>query len=209
MNAMATQTRERIIEATAGLLQRRGYHGTSLNDILKASGAPRGSLYFHFPGGKDQLVLEATRRSIDQATQEIAAILDSSETPAQGVRTIIEVTGQLMDDSDFAFGCPIAPLILDSPAEHPELVELCRTTFEEWVALIRSHFVKAGIDENRAHDLALLVETAIEGLLLMTRALRTSEPHDRVAAELERIIAAATPPAAPGETLASPSSAAQ
>ena len=55
---MATDTRTRMIEATALLLRRRGYHGTSLNDILSASGAPRGSLYFHFPGGKDQLVIE-------------------------------------------------------------------------------------------------------------------------------------------------------
>ncbi|TGW02048.1 TetR/AcrR family transcriptional regulator, partial [Mesorhizobium sp. M2D.F.Ca.ET.145.01.1.1] len=61
---MATDTRTRMIEATALLLRRRGYHGTSLNDILTASGAPRGSLYFHFPGGKDQLVIEVTRASV-------------------------------------------------------------------------------------------------------------------------------------------------
>ena len=58
---MAVDTRVRLIETTARLLQHRGYHGTSLSDILEASGAPRGSLYFHFPGGKDQLAIEATR----------------------------------------------------------------------------------------------------------------------------------------------------
>jgi TetR/AcrR family transcriptional regulator, lmrAB and yxaGH operons repressor len=210
MKIMATQTRERMIEATARLLLRRGYHGTSLNDILKESGAPRGSLYFHFPGGKEQLVLEATRRSVDQTTQEIAAILDAAETPARGIRSILEETARLMDESDFAFGCPIAPLVLDSPAEHPQLVELCRSAFEEWVALIRTHFVSAGIDESRAHNLALLVESALEGLLLMSRALATSEPHEAVAAELERVIDAATPsPAAAGDMTRPESSAAK
>ena len=58
---MATDTRTRMIEATALLIRQRGYHGTSLNDILSASGAPRGSLYFPFQGGKDQLVVEVTR----------------------------------------------------------------------------------------------------------------------------------------------------
>ena len=68
---MANDTRIRMIEATALLLRQRGYHGTSLNDILNASGAPRGSLYFHFPGGKDQLVIEVTRDSVEKVTQTL------------------------------------------------------------------------------------------------------------------------------------------
>lgn len=144
-------------------------------------------------------MLEATRRAIDETTREIAEILDAAETPARGVRSIFEATARLMDQSDFAFGCPVAPLVLDSPVDHPELAELCRTTFEEWVALIRDRFLRAGIDESRAHSLALLVESALEGLLLMSRALGTSAPHEAVAAELERAIAAVTPPATAGE----------
>jgi len=57
-----------MLEATAQLVRERGYSGTSLNDILAASGAPRGSLYHHFPGGKDELVTEVTRHSIEQVT---------------------------------------------------------------------------------------------------------------------------------------------
>ena len=56
---MASNTRKKMIETTARLVQAKGYHGTSLNEILKKSDAPRGSLYFHFPGGKKTLVLEA------------------------------------------------------------------------------------------------------------------------------------------------------
>lgn len=204
---MATQTRERMIEATARLLQQRGYYGTSLNDILEASGAPRGSLYFHFPGGKDQLVLEATRQAVEQTTHEVAAILDSAESPAQGVRAVVELTGRIMDDTDFTFGCPVAPLILDSPAEHPELAELCRQALEEWVGLLRDAFLTAGVDAERAHGLALLVESSIEGLLLMSRAYRESAPLDIVAAELERIVAAATPPPAKADASQRPSAA--
>jgi len=72
---MAKDTRTRMIETTARLLQHRGYHGTSLNDILEQSGAPRGSLYFHFPGGKDQLAIEATRAGIEEATQALRQAL--------------------------------------------------------------------------------------------------------------------------------------
>ena len=65
---MAKDTSARMIEATARMLQHRGYHGTALSDILEASGAPRGSLYFHFPGGKDQLAIEATRAAVEETT---------------------------------------------------------------------------------------------------------------------------------------------
>ena len=57
-----------MLETTARLLQHRGYHGTALSDILEESAAPRGSLYFHFPGGKDQIVMEATRAAVAKAT---------------------------------------------------------------------------------------------------------------------------------------------
>jgi len=69
---MASETRTRMIETTARLLQHRGYHGTALSDILAASAAPRGSLYFHFPGGKDQLVIEATRAAAELAPASCA-----------------------------------------------------------------------------------------------------------------------------------------
>ena len=86
---MAKDTRTRMIETTARLLQHRGYHGTSLNDILEQSGAPRGSLYFHFPGGKDQLVIEATRRAVEATTRELReALATASRPPGRSTRHI-------------------------------------------------------------------------------------------------------------------------
>ena len=81
---MASDTRTRMLEATGRLIRERGYHGTSLNDILAASGAPRGSLYFHFPGGKDQLVIEATKMTITETTELLEQALSSVEGPAAG-----------------------------------------------------------------------------------------------------------------------------
>ncbi|RVA74430.1 TetR/AcrR family transcriptional regulator, partial [Mesorhizobium sp. M7A.F.Ca.US.006.04.2.1] len=79
---MANDTRTRILETTGLLLRQHGYHGTSLNDILSASGAPRGSLYFHFPGGKDQLVIEVTRASVADVTERLGEALAAEKDPA-------------------------------------------------------------------------------------------------------------------------------
>ena len=84
---MANDTRTRILETTALLLRQRGYHGTSLNDILSASAAPRGSLYFHFPGGKDQLVIEVTRASVAEVAERLSDQLAAAKSPAVAVRS--------------------------------------------------------------------------------------------------------------------------
>ncbi|TIT52597.1 MAG: TetR/AcrR family transcriptional regulator, partial [Mesorhizobium sp.] len=134
---MATDTRTRMIEATALLLRRRGYHGTSLNDILTASGAPRGSLYFHFPGGKDQLVIEVTRASVADVTERLGAQLATESDPAVAVHHIYQSVARMLEDNEFSLGCPIAPVVLDAPNDVPELEEICRSAFEQWIGLLR------------------------------------------------------------------------
>jgi TetR/AcrR family transcriptional repressor of lmrAB and yxaGH operons len=192
---MARDTRTRMLEATARLLQHRGYYGTALSDILEASGAPRGSLYFHFPGGKDQLVVEATRRAVAETSQFLRETLEEAPGPAEGVRRFFEAAGALLVETDYSFGCPVAPVILDAPDALPELAEICRQAFEEWLGLFRARFEAAGIPPDRAEGLALLIEAAMEGLLVIARAWRDTRALDRVAAELAAQVTAAIPAA--------------
>ena len=195
---MANDTRTRILETTALLLRQRGYHGTSLNDILSASAAPRGSLYFHFPGGKDQLVIEVTRDSVADVTKRLGEALAAENDPAVAVHHIYQSVGRMLEDNQFSLGCPIAPVVLDSPTDVPELAELCRSAFEQWIGLLQQAFVRAGVPERRAHALALLVESSLEGLMVIARATRDRAPLLAVADEVAALIEAALP--AGGET---------
>ncbi len=190
---MASDTRTRMIETTARLLRHRGYHGASLNDILEASGAPRGSLYFHFPGGKEQLAIEATRVAVDEATQALKQMLAEAKTPAAGVRAYAEAAAELMRESDYTFGCPVSPVILDASGGVAELAALCRSAFEEWTGLIAAACSAAGVPKQRAASLALLAVSALEGALLVARAYRDIKPLMTVGAELEAVLAAALP----------------
>jgi TetR/AcrR family transcriptional repressor of lmrAB and yxaGH operons len=190
---MATDTRTRMIETTARLLQHRGYHGTSMSEILAASDAPRGSLYFHFPGGKEQLAIEATRAAVDEATQALAAMLAQSKTAAAGVRAYAEAAAELMKQSDFTFGCPVSPVILDASGGVADLAALCREAFETWTGMIAAALAAAGLPKGRAAALALLSVTAIEGALLAARASRDVKPLMTVGAELESVLSSALP----------------
>ena len=188
---MASDTRTRMIEATARLLQHRGYYGTALSDILQASAAPRGSLYFHFPGGKDQLVVEATRLAVEETSTFLRDTIATARGPAEVVRRFFEAAAGLLEETDYSFGCPVAPVILDAPDTLPELQAICREAFEQWVALFRDTFAAAGIRPGRAAALALLVEAAMEGLLVIARAQRDTGAMRVVAAELAEIVDAA------------------
>jgi TetR/AcrR family transcriptional repressor of lmrAB and yxaGH operons len=194
---MAKDTREHMIETTAGLVHRRGFHGTSLNEILAESGAPRGSLYYHFPGGKEELVLEATHQGVAIVTQVLKQVLADSPDPADGVRAFIQAAAHELRDSGYVFGCPVAPIILDSP-ESSALAEVCQKALEEWQQVLVEGLGSAGIEGGRAESLATVIVCGLEGGLILARARRDISPLDAVAEELASMVQSALPRSTPG-----------
>jgi TetR/AcrR family transcriptional regulator, lmrAB and yxaGH operons repressor len=180
-------TREHMIETTAGLVHRLGFHGTSLNEILIESGAPRGSLYYHFPGGKEQLVLEATRQGVATVTQLLKEALTGSSEPADGVHAFVDAAAHVLRDSGYVFGCPVAPIVLDSP-ESPALAGVCQEAFEEWQQVLVEGLGSAGIERGRTESLATTIVCALEGGLILARARRDTAPLDAVAEELASMV---------------------
>jgi TetR/AcrR family transcriptional repressor of lmrAB and yxaGH operons len=187
---MAKNTREHMIETTAALVHRRGFYGTSLNEILQESGAPRGSLYYHFPGGKEELVLEATRQGVASVTQLLKEVLTGSPDVADGLRAFIEAVAHVLRDSGYVFGCPVAPIVLDSP-ESSALAEVCQEALEEWKRVLVEGLGSAGIERGHAESLATVVVCAVEGGLLVARARRDIAPLDAVAGELASMVQSA------------------
>jgi TetR/AcrR family transcriptional repressor of lmrAB and yxaGH operons len=189
---MAKDTREHMIKTTAGLVHRRGFYGTSLNEILLESGAPRGSLYYHFPGGKEELVLEAARQGVASVTQLLKEVLTGSPDPAEGVRAFVEAAAHELRDSGYVFGCPVAPIVLDSP-ESSALAEICREALEEWQQVLVEGLGSGGIERARAESLATMIVCGLEGGLILARARRDTAPLDAVADEFASMVRSALP----------------
>ncbi len=187
---MTTDTRTRMIETTARLVQARGLHGVSLSDILTESGAPRGSLYFHFPGGKTALVLEALRLGIEEATVALRDCLSEADSPAEGIQDFYRVVAREVVGSDYAFGCPVAAVVLDRPDIESELAKTCQAAFEEWVRMYRDALMAAGVAPERANRLALTILGSLEGALMMARSQRSPAPIEEIGQEVAEWIAA-------------------
>src|SRR5690242_6969839 len=107
---MGADSRTRMLDSTTYLLSRRGLHGTSFRDVIAHSGAPRGSIYHHFPGGKAQLMADAVRR-ICQTSAEAPVVLD--EDPVVTLRRVVRRWVDGLRESDFAAGCPVVAIVAD------------------------------------------------------------------------------------------------
>lgn len=184
-----TDARQRMIVSAALLMRERGVEATSFSAVLAHSGAPRGSIYHHFPGGKAQLVEEATRYGGDFIAAGLAAAL-AEEDPVGAVQRFCQSWRKVLSESDFAAGCPVVAATLEGERT-PAAREAAGAAFERWEELLMEAFERHGIAAARAASLATLAIAAIEGAIVVARAQRSSAPLERVTGELEQLTATA------------------
>src|SRR5436853_4302685 len=102
--------RERMVVSAALLMRERGAHVTAISDVLEHSGAPRGSAYHHFPGGRTQLLCEA----VDYAAEYTAARIAKAESSVAAVDVIVDGFRALLIESDYRAGCPVVAVAVEA-----------------------------------------------------------------------------------------------
>jgi TetR/AcrR family transcriptional repressor of lmrAB and yxaGH operons len=184
---LAANIKQTMIERTAVLLAKKGLQGASFSEILEASGAPRGSLYHHFPGGKDELVLAALEHAANQAL----SVLDRlAGKPAREVAEgFLSLWRSVLARSDFSAGCAVVAVTV--AAESEDLRARAAGILRNWRDKLVTLFVAGGIPKKKARSLAASLVAACEGGVILARAERSFEPFDLVAAEQLAMIEAA------------------
>jgi TetR/AcrR family transcriptional regulator, lmrAB and yxaGH operons repressor len=177
------ETKARLIETTKQLLWRQGYGATGLNQIIAESGTPRGSIYFHFPGGKEDLTVAALREA---GTAMSNAMRRNFERRGlrDGLRAWVRAFARAMRESDWQQGCPIATVTLEAAALSEPIRQMCDAAFDEWRAIFAAELVAEGVDPDHAKSLATTMLSAIEGALILCRAARDVAPLGSVTDEL-------------------------
>jgi AcrR family transcriptional regulator len=181
--------RERMVVSAALLIRERGAHATAISDVLEHSGAPRGSAYHYFPGGRTQLLCEA----VDYAGEHVAAIITEAEGSLELLDTLIEKYRQQLLSSDFRAGCPIVAVAVEAGEERERIAsvtERAAAVFDRWTGLIAQRFIADGIASDRANELAVLATSAIEGAILLARVRRDLAPLDVVHRQLRNVFRA-------------------
>lgn len=174
---MATDTRDRILDATADLFRERGYSGTGLKAISTAANAPFGSVYHHFPGGKDELAAASLRRAADGYAAHVLEVLAAGPTDVvEAIRHGFVAAGQTLVDTDFVDACPIATVALEVASSNDALRRVTAEIFAGWLDALDLLFLGAGLDASNARRLSTLFLAALEGGFLLSRAARDPEP---------------------------------
>ena len=167
-----SDSRSRMIYAAAELFRERGYHATAFSDVIQASGAPRGSTYFHFPGGKQQLACEAVALAGDEIEQMVATAAARCDDPGSLVRALGDMVAARLEGSGYRSGCAIATMVLELAPQSEELSSQFENVFGRWRQALVRRFEIWGITPGRATDLAELVMSVFEGALVVSRAAR-------------------------------------
>src|SRR5690349_22561565 len=193
-----TDSRSKMIHAASELFRQRGYHATTFSDVVRESGAPRGSTYFHFPGGKAELAREAIARAGDEVEEMVDQAARHADDPASLIRAMAQILTSRLERSGYQSGCAIATMVLElAPRDEASTADF-DNVFTRWRAALVTRFEPLGIAPGRAAALADLTISAIEGAAVLSRAARSTEPFTTT---IEALISAidhdASPPAAP------------
>jgi len=169
-------------------MEAQGYHATGLNQILQQSAAPKGSLYYHFPGGKETIAAEALEASAQTITDDLDALIASGVDLGTALSLFTTFFCKRLQTSDFQQGCPLATVTLVVATTSDPIQHVSRTALRAWQTRIEQLLVASGRSPTRASAMALFALSAIEGALILCRAERSTQPLEQVAEELRQLI---------------------
>jgi AcrR family transcriptional regulator len=178
--------RDSLIASVTGLVRRRGVAGTGLNALLEDSGLARRTVYLNFPGGKAELVAEATRLAGEALTTVIRSADDGGD-PAQAVQTFIDEWKAQLSATQMEAGCPIVAAILGR-GEAPAAAQAAAEAVGEWQMILADRLISSGAHRDNARSLAVLTVAAIEGAVILALATQSTAALDDVGRHLIEVI---------------------
>jgi TetR/AcrR family transcriptional regulator, lmrAB and yxaGH operons repressor len=183
--------RDLIIETACDLLESQGFHATGLNQIVKESGAPKGSLYHYFPDGKDAIAEAAIARAGRTVAERIAAGLGRSDNPAEAVRDFVMLVADRVEASGYRRGGPLTTVAMETATTNERLNRACREAYGLLEGAFAAKLMRAAFPEAQARQLATFIVASIEGGILLCRTYHGGDPLRLVAEQLGRMIEAA------------------
>lgn len=185
---MQTSTRERIVVATARLLQRQGYVGTGIKQIATESQATLGSIYHFFPGGKEAVAVAAIRHGEQEFAALLKEALDSEPDPADAVVSCTRQLAAGLRESGWVDGCPVTAAALETLGTDSDLQRACADALNGWQQLVLDKLLSCGFPAQAARELATTVISAVEGAEVTAQVNRSEAPLLAAGRQLARLI---------------------
>lgn len=179
--------RDQIIQSTCELLEKQGFHGTGLNEIVEESGAPKGSLYHYFPEGKEQIASEAVLHAGRLTAKRIQAGLVESDA-SKAIHDFVLKISDHVERSGFAAGGPLTAVAMETATQSERINLACREAYRMIETAFREKLLQSGFPKTKADSLATVITASIEGGIILSRTYHTGEPLRLVAAQLKVLL---------------------
>ncbi|MFD0364098.1 TetR/AcrR family transcriptional regulator [Nocardia sp. GCM10030253] len=173
---MSTNTRERIRTAMAELMRTQGYGATTVKQVSELAGAPMGSLYHHFPQGKQQIAAEALRAAGAAYIQLLPLLMDPHEDLREAVTAAFTDAGEQMEQAGWINMCPVVTIAGEIADSEPALRAVAAEILDSWVVRGTAYFAHRGLDDTQARQFTLALLSALEGAFILSRTLHSTEP---------------------------------
>lgn len=185
---MKRNSREEMIKSTAYLLQKNGYAGTGMNDIIQHSGAPKGSIYYHFPDGKEQLAIEAVLWTKKNVTAFIKERLSQYEDPEESIQQFFLDSARRFEENNYFQGVPITAMVLETASTSEKLRKACQDVLDAWSKEFAKKLAANEYSEPEATRLGDTLNMMIQGALIMSLARQNAAPLKTAASHIPLII---------------------
>lgn len=189
-------TRDRIVKAATLLFQLKGYHATGLNEILRESNAPKGSLYYYFPDGKEQLALEAVNLTKQIVEKTLKDQLAEIQDPVESIKSAIEGMpdiGNFKKNDRLALRSTkkvsVNLIALETATTNETLRKACESAFNAWQDAYIQKLIEGGFSRKKAEKLGLVIESMVEGAIIMSLTTKSDEPFIEIAKQIPIILA--------------------
>lgn len=179
-----SDARDRILMTASRLFQRQGYHATGLNQIIAESDAPKGSLYYYFPNGKEELAVAAIKLTRDTIGDKIKRFLQKADDPVEAIQELVCATAREVEQPEKIIPCTISLLALETSLTSEALREACRDTYVAWGNAFTEKLTQSGYDQEEARELGALIQLMIDGALISSLTKKDTRPLLYVARQI-------------------------
>jgi TetR/AcrR family transcriptional regulator, lmrAB and yxaGH operons repressor len=181
-------TKAIILKSATRLFQRQGYNGTGLNQIIEESGAPKGSIYYHFPNGKEEIALEAVSMMKVLLLEGAKRDLSGKDSAIDAFEFYVNNIAAIFDTRECEEGLSIGLIAWETASTHENLRYACEMVFRDCQALYADILDQYGFNPERAEELGMTITALIEGACILSITYQKGDPLRRMAKQLKLLL---------------------
>lgn len=179
-------TKEKLIDVTSKLIREKGIAATGIAELVELSEITKGSIYHHFPGGKDELIISSLHNFKNLMSAAFKESMKGKSTVKSGLVAILDYYIASLEKSNFKRGCPIAIIAIESSGNNKSINNACKEVMNYWIENLTSYFKYKGSNAGK-HEATEFI-TRLEGALIMSQIYNDTKPLSILKKQITTII---------------------